>query len=137
MICFTIYSYFIYGPCLNFFFSFFFFGKNHIYKNQLTNRTNPVEQHTITIILKGIKNVHRRTTKRNKFRNLDSTHPSQQINTTIGLSVAMVKLNVLKTSCQMPTIIQKRRNGIVHIRIILKNLHHCLSIHLNNKEINV
>ena len=87
---------------LTFFFLFFFLGKDDIYKNQLTdyikNRTNPVEQHTITIIIKGIKNVHRRTTKRNKFRNLDSTHPSPRINTTIGLSVARVKPNVLKSS---------------------------------------
>ena len=108
--------------------------KNQL-SNYIKNMTHPVEQHTITVILKGITNV-RWTTKRKKFWNLDSTHPSQQISTAIGSAVAMVKPNMMKVSCQMPTIIQKRRNDIVYIISILKNLH-CLSIQFNKKEINV
>ena len=121
-------------------FFFFWLVKDNALKqlnNYIKNRTHLVEQHTITVILKSITNVHRWTTKGNKIYILDSTHLSQQICTSIGLAVAMVKANSMKARCQAPTIIRQRRNDIVNTSNILKNLYHSLSIQFNNKRVNV
>ena len=120
---------------------FFFFGKQTISLNKLSNYNrfgaHPVKIYTIQIILKNIANVHMRTYKGHKIPFLHNTHSSKQIRTLIGLMITIFKLDLLEASYQMPTIIQYGRDSIIYISIVLHDIHHGLSIQFNNKGFNV
>ena len=90
--------------------------------------------HSNKVILKSIKEVHRRTIKHNKIELLASTFSSQHINISVSLTVAMTKLNSLDLGSQLLAITQDRGDYMVYIIWIFKDIHNHFCIYLNNKE---
>ena len=72
--------------------------------------------HTIEVIFKNIKNVHRRTNKRRKFSILSEVQLGKTINTSIHFSKKILYPDLLEARNQQPTIIQDRGDDIVNIR---------------------
>ena len=73
------------------------------------------------------------TIKHNKIELLASTHSSQHINTSVSLTIAMIKLNSLDSGNQLPAITQDRGYYMVYIIWIFKDIHNHFCIYLNNK----
>ena len=99
--------------------SFFSFGKQTVQlttKKKQKFKTHFVKIHLIEVILKNIKNVHRRTNKRKKISILSEAQLGKTISTSIHFSKTILYLDLLEARNQQPTIIQDRGDDIVNIR---------------------